>query len=458
MLYSRLRQLDQRGETIQVGLIAAGTFGTQIVAQMSHATGMRMAAVADLDMIKARRAFECGGGDPAAVQTAENSAQIDAAIAAGRPAVTTSAAALMASRVDVVIEATGNVEVGADHARSAIAQGKHVVMVTVEADVVVGNHLRALADRAGVLYSAAYGDEPALAFELWDWARALGFRVVAAGKGTRYRTAFRKCNPDDVAGTYGFTGSDYNAQMFGSFLDGTKHNIEMTALANMTGLVPDVRGMHFPAADYRDIPDTLCTRGQGGVLGQEGVVEAVSSIDESEVEVERGLRGGLYCVVDGQVPFIVESLGSYGPIIGQYIGARSGYTMIWRPQHWCGHEMPITVARMVLHGETCGTPVGQYADVIASAKKPLVAGTVLDGEGGYCVYGMIEKASVVRCEGLVPLGLTQGAVLLRDVAEDEAIRYEDVELRQTPVLELRRLQDAAEEVSASEPPPMETET
>ena len=443
MLYRRLRRLDESGDTIQVGLIAAGTFGTQIVAQMTHAAGMRMAVVADLDTDKAVRAYERGGFDESAVGRVDTPAQIDAAIASGQPVVTSSAGALMESGVDVVIEATGNVEAGAGHARQAIGQSKHVVMVTVEADVVVGNYLRQLADKAGVLYSAAYGDEPSLAFELWDWAKALGFRVVAAGKGTRYRTAFRKCNPDDVASTYGFTGTDYNAQMFGSFLDGTKHNIEMAALANMTAMVPDIRGMHFASADFRDIPDTLCHQDRGGVLQREGVVEAVSSIDEEEVEVERGIRGGIYCVVDGQVPYITESLGSYGEIIGQHIGKRSGYTMIWRPQHWCGHEMPITVARMILHGETSGTPVGHFADVIASAKKPLTAGTVLDGEGGYCVYGMIERASVARQENLVPLGLTLGAVLTRDLTEDEAVKYEDVELPDSTALELRRLQDAA---------------
>ena len=258
-------------------------------------------------------------------------------------------------------------------------------MVTVEADVVVGVQLKRLADDAGVLYGAAYGDEPALAFELWDWARTLGFRVVAAGKSTRFKTAFRKATPDDVPRMYGFTGDDYNAQMFGSFLDGTKHAIEMAALANMTGLVPDIRGMHFPAADLREIPDILCHRDKGGILQREGIVEAVSSVDSDDNEVERSLRGGLYCVVDGPTPFTIESLGSYGEIIGMVIGRRSGYAMIYRPQHWVGHEMPVSVARMMLNGETCGSPIGQFAEVVAAAKKPLPAGTVLDGEGGYCV-------------------------------------------------------------------------
>ncbi len=449
MLYHRLRELEDRGETIQVGLIAAGTFGTQIAAQLAHATGMRLAAIAELDTEKALRAYDHGGAASDQVVMAESPEDIDAAITSGRPAVTMSARAMMESAVDVVIEATGNVRAGASHARYAIEQRKHTVMVTVEADVVVGYQLKRLADDAGVLYGAAYGDEPAVAFELWDWARTLGFRVIAAGKGTRFKTAFRKATPDDVAKMYGFTGQDYNAQMFGSFLDGTKNATEMAALANMTGLVPDIRGMHFPTSDLRDIPDILARQDKGGILGQEGVVEAVSSIDSNEVPVERDLRGGLYCVVDGQTPFIVESLSSYGEILGMIIGQRSGYAMIYRPQHWIGHEMPVSVARMILNGQTCGTPIGQFAEVVAVAKKTIPAGTVLDGEGGYFVYGLLEKAAVAREEKLLPIGLSQGAIVTREISEDDMVTFDDVEVPDSELLELRRLQDSVVSVEAT---------
>ena len=442
MLYQRLREREERGEPIQVGLIAAGTFGTQIASQMAAAPGMRLAVIAELDPDKGVRAFRIGGAGDGEVIEADTPDAVDAAIASGRFAVTREARVLVESGVDVVIEATGSVEAGAGHARDAIAAGKHVVMVTVEADVVAGWQLKRLADEAGVLYSAAYGDEPAVALGLWDWARALGFRVVAAGKGTRFRTAFRKANPDDVPRLYGFTGDDYNAQMFGSFLDGTKHAIEMACLANMSGLVPDVRGMHFPCSDLRDIPDVVCHRDRGGVLSQEGVVEAVSSIDENEAAVERSLRGGLYCVVDGPTGFAAESLGSYGEIIGMIIGRRSSYAMIYRPQHWIGHEMPISVATIMLDNQTCGSPIGWHAEVVSAAKKPLKAGTTLDGEGGFCIYGLLEKASVAGAENLLPVGLSRGAVLRRDVAEDELITRDDVELAESPALELRRQQEA----------------
>ena len=441
MFYQRLREREEGSNPIQVGLIAAGTFGTQISAQMAAATGMRLAAIAELKPQKALRAYNLSGIKPDQIENAETTAAIDEAMAAGRYAITRSTQALIESRVDVVIEATGSVEAGAGHARAAIAGGKHVVMVTVEADVVVGYQLNKLAKEAGVLYSAAYGDEPSIALSLWDWARSLGFRVVAAGKGTRFNTSFRKANPDDVPKMYGFTGEDYNAQMFGSFLDGTKHAIEMACLANMSGLVPDVRGMHFPCADLRDIPDTMCLRNKGGILRQEGVVEAISSIDDRELDVERSLRGGLYCVVDGPSDFTTKSLGSYGEIIGMITGKRSNYSMIYRPQHWIGHEMPITVAAIMLDGETCGRPIGQYAEVVSAAKKPLSAGTTLDGEGGFCLYGLLEKAAIAREENLLPVGLSRGAVLTRNVPEDGMITYSDVELAESPALELRRMQD-----------------
>ena len=442
MIYHQLSELDEKGTPIQVGLIAAGTFGTQIVSQMCQMKGMRIAAVAELDLSKAVRAYQRGGLCREEITTVETPEDLDKAIEAGRPAVTSDVQVLMESSIDVVVEATGIVQAGVRHGLEAIRHRKHLVMVTVEADVVVGKELRKLADDAGVLYSAAYGDEPALALELWDWASALGFRVVAAGKGTRFKTSFRKANPDDVARLYGFTGQDYNARMFGSFLDGTKHSIEMCALSNMSGLVPDIRGMHFPNLDLREIPEKLCRKDKGGILNREGVVEVVSSIDSNDRSVERHLRGGLYAVIDGPVPTLVESLKSYGEICGMITGPRSHYALVYRPQHFIGHEMPITVARMMLDGKTCGSPMEQVSDVVAVAKKPLRPSDILDGEGGYTVYGLLEEASLAREENLVPMGLTEGARVLCEISEDGMITYDNVEIPESAAFELRQTQDS----------------
>jgi predicted homoserine dehydrogenase-like protein len=444
MLYERLVQLEKDDKPIKIGIIGAGTFGTQIISQTCHIKGLRISAVADLKPERATRAFQLGGIATERVLSVESATDVNNAIDRSQPAVTTSADELITSKVDLVIEATGNVETGAKNAYRAIINKKHLLMVTVEADVLVGYLLRRLADNAGVIYSSAYGDEPALARELCDWAQALGFRVIAAGKGTRFTQEFRKANPDDVPRLYGFTGEDYNAHMFCSFLDGTKHSIEMAALSNMTGLVPDIRGMHFPTLDLREIPDKLCLKSKGGILEREGVVEAISSMYPDGKYVERSIRGGLYAVVEGMTPFPVESLASYGEIIGMIIGEKSKHAMIYRPQHFVGHEVPIGIARMMLYGESCGAPIGHVSEVVAAAKQNLKPGTVLDGEGGYTAYGLIENADKARAENLLPIGLTQGAEVIHDVSEGDMITYDHVKLPESFALNLRRLQDSLE--------------
>ena len=428
MSFHELQKREEAGEHIQVAVIGAGTFGTQIIAQTGRMPGVRVAAVAELNAERAREALRLGGADSSSIREVDHASGVNDGIRSGTPVITASLEALTGSDIDVIIEATGNVDAGTRHAYQAIEARKHVVMVTVEADVVIGHLLKKKADEAGVLYSMAYGDEPALAYELWDWARSLGFRVVAAGKGTRFLASFRKYNPDDVPGKYGFAGEDYNAQMFGSFLDGTKHAIEMTALSNATGLAPDVRGMHFASPDLREVPDVLCSKEKGGILNHEGVVEAISAIGPGEAAVERNLRGGLYAVIDSPQGFSVDSLASYGEIIGMIVGRKSNYAMIYRPQHFIGHEMPLTVARIMINGQTCGAPVTKTADVVAGAKKPLRKGDILDGEGGYMVYGLIEKSSVAQRENLVPMGLTQGAEVLEDIPEDGMITYDNVKV------------------------------
>lgn len=428
-MYSHhLQDLESKGQPIRIGVIGAGTFGTQLIAQSCRMLGMRVCVVAELNLERAREALRQGGVPLETIKEVHTPGEVNDAIRADQSVLTTEVDALLHSHIDVVVEATGSVEAGTAHAYHAIAAGKHVVMVTVEADVVVGHILKRRADEAGVMYSMAYGDEPALAFELWDWAQALGFRVIAAGKGTRFLPSFRKYNPDDVPSKYGFTGEDFNAQMFGSFLDGTKHAIEMTALANATGLVPDVRGMHFPSADLRELPDVLCAKEKGGILDQEGVVEAVSAIRPDETEVERHLRGGLYAVIDAPTSFAIDSLAAYGEIIGMVIGKRSRYAMIYRPQHFIGHEMPLSVVRMMTLGESCGTPQTKSAEVVAAAKRPLTPGTTLDGEGGYTAYGMIERATVAKDERLVPMGLTQDARVVQEIPEDGMITFDNVQL------------------------------
>jgi predicted homoserine dehydrogenase-like protein len=261
--------------------------------------------------------------------------------------------------------------------------------------------------------------------------------VIAAGKGTRFIPAFRKANPDDVPRLYGFSGKDYNAQVFCSFLDGTKHAIEMAALANSAGLSVDKRGMHFQPIDVRELPNVLCHKRHGGILESEGVVEAISAMRSDETWVEKHLRGGIYAVLEAPDNQAAESLATYGEIIGMAIGRQSRYVVIYRPQHFVGHEVPIGIARMLLFNEPVGAPVGHTCEVIAAAKKPLAVGTKLDGEGGYCVYGMVERADIARESKLVPIGLTGGAEVIQEIPEDGLITFDNVRVRDSLALRLR---------------------
>jgi predicted homoserine dehydrogenase-like protein len=442
MLYERLLKREASGTPIRVGIIGAGTFGTQITAQLCKMQGIRASVVAELSLERAVGAFQTGGVEKEQIQVCETTAALNHAIREDQPAVTTSTDQLFDSQVEVIVEATGIPELAVHHACRIIDAQKHIVMVSVEADILVGHSLRKQAEDNGVMYSMAYGDEPALALELVDWAQTLGFRVVAAGKGTRFKPDFRKANPDDVARLYGFTGEDYNPKMFGSFLDGTKHSIEMAALSNASGLIPDQRGMHFPALELSELPDVFCSKQHGGILNQEGVVDVVSSIHPDDRPVQNNLRGGLFAVIASDDDYHISSLASYGEITGMFTSHDNKRAVIYRPQHFVGHEMPITIARMMLLNETSGKPMEQISDVIAVAKKTLKPGMLLDGEGGYTVYGLIEQTVLATKEQLVPIGLTGNAEVIHEIKEDEPVRFQNVKLQDSLALQLRNKQNS----------------
>lgn len=441
MLYERLLKREASGSPIRVGIIGAGTFGTQITAQLCKMQGIRASVVAELSLERAVGAFQTGGMKKEQIQFCETTAALNHAIRKDQPAVTTSTDQLFDSQVEVIVEATGIPELAVQHACKTIEAQKHIVMVSVEADILVGNSLRKQAEDNGVMYSMAYGDEPALALELVDWAQTLGFRVVAAGKGTRFKPDFRKANPDDVARLYGFTGEDYNSKMFGSFLDGTKHSIEMAALSNASGLIPDQRGMHFPALELSELPDAFCSKHHGGILNQEGVVDVVSSIHPDDRPVRNNLRGGLFAVIASDDDYLIPSLASYGEITGMFTSRDNRRAVIYRPQHFVGHEMPITIARMMLLNETSGKPIKQISDVVAIAKKTLKPGMLLDGEGGYTVYGVIEQTVVAAKEQLVPIGLTGNAEVIHEIKEDEPVRFQNIKLQDSLALQIRTKQN-----------------
>jgi predicted homoserine dehydrogenase-like protein len=329
--------------------------------------------------------------------------------------------------MDVVVEATGNPAVGIRHARAAIAAGKHVVMVNVEADVLAGPLLAEEARKAGVVYSLAYGDQPALICEMVDWARAAGFDVVAAGKGTKYLPAYHASTPDTVWRHYGLSAEDaraggLNPQMFNSFLDGTKSAIEMAAVANATGLRPAPDGLAFPPCGVDDLPRLLRPREAGGELHHSGQVEVVSSLERNGRPVFRDLRWGVYVTFRAGSDYVERCFREYGLLTDD----TGEYTAMYKPYHLIGLELGISVASVGLRREPTGVPRAWHGDVVATAKRDLREGETLDGEGGFTVFGKLMPAAASVTLGGLPLGLAHRVKLVRPVASGQAVKWTDV--------------------------------
>jgi predicted homoserine dehydrogenase-like protein len=423
-LYDKLLAREQAGRPIAAGLVGAGQMGTGLVSQVACMRGMRVAAVADIALDRARHALTAAGVPEGEIVAAESAADADAALAAGRRVITRSADLLPTlAGLEAIIEATGVPNLGARIAFSAILGRKHVVLLNVETDVTVGPLLKRMADLAGVVYTGAAGDEPAATLELYQFAQALGLQVLCAGKG-KNNPLDRSATPDSLAAEARAKGAA--AKMLCSFVDGTKTMVEMAALANATGLPPSRRGLHGPATSVDQLPRVFAPRAQGGILDETGVVDyAVGNV-----------APGVFVVFTSALPVVVDEL--------RYLKMGDGPNWaLYRPYHLTSIETPLSVARAVLDGEATIAPThGMVAEVITVAKRDLRAGEAIDGIGGFTVYGLIERAAVARDERLLPLGLAQGATLRRDVELGQPLTYDDVVLDETQtVVQLRRLQD-----------------
>jgi len=294
-LYRMLQARAAEGRPLRVGLIGAGKFGAMYLAQAPHTPGIHIVGIADLAPDRAKASLTRVGW----THERFGAHSFASARTSGATFVTDDASALIeAPEIEIVVDATGNPAAGIRHALACCAHGKHIVMVNVEADALAGPLLARRAREAGIVYSLAYGDQPALICEMVDWCRAAGFEVVAAGKGTKYLPEYHVSTPDTVWPLYGFSAEtvaagDFNARMFNSFLDGTKSAIEMTAVANATGLTPAPHGLTFPPCGVDDLPRVLRPRPEGGHLHHAGQVEVISSVDRDGRPVFRDLRWGV---------------------------------------------------------------------------------------------------------------------------------------------------------------------
>jgi len=351
--------------------------------------------------------------------------------------------------IEVIVEATGDPKTGIRLATNAINNGKHIVMVNVEADALAGPLLARRAREAGVVYSLAWGDQPALVCEHVDWARACGFKIVAAGKGTRYHPTYHQSTPDtvwDILSRYMRIKEEdrgsINPKMFNSFVDGTKSGIEMTAICNATGLQSQSEGLSFPPASRFEISDICKPRSEGGVLEKSGVTEVTSSVYRDGSDVPHNLVMGTYVVFEA-----AEDNDYSRRCFVEYsmLQDKSGrYAALYRPIHMIGLELGLSVASAALRKEATGAPICFNSDVVATAKRALRAGEVLDGEGGFCVWGKQTPADASLDQGYLPLGIAHDVKLKRDIAEGDRLKWSDVEVDDSDLaVKTRREMEAA---------------
>ena len=423
-LYSKLQQRHAEGRPVRIGLIGAGKFGSMYLAQIPRTPGVHLVGVADLSPEAACRNLERVGWDPQRVQAAS----LDAAVKGGTTHVGDDWQALVSHpAIDVIVECTGHPIAAVDHCLGAFAHGKHVVNVTVEADAFCGPLLARKAAQAGVVYSMAFGDQPALICDLVDWARTCGFPVVAAGRGHKWLPHFCESTPDTVWGHYGLTPEQadrggLNPKMFNSFLDGSKPSIECTAVSNATGLSVPSTGLLYPPASVEDIPFVTRPKSEGGVLEHKGMVEVISSLETDGRVIPYDIRMGVWVTVEAETDYIKHCFEEYNA----HTDPSGRYFTLYKRWHLIGLEVGVSVASVALRGEPTGVPTAWNADVVATAKRDLKPGDMLDGEGGFTVWGKLQPAKSSMAMGGLPLGLAHNVRVLRPVSKGQCLCWADV--------------------------------
>jgi len=416
---------EAAGNPVKIGLVGAGQMGTDVVAQVRMMKGIEVVIAADIDIERARNAFRIGLSETNLVE-AGTPREADEAVAEGKKVVTEDYRVVTdMERIDIMLEATGVPEMGARAALRAARNGHRLAMMNVETDITVGPILNRYAKKKGVLYALAAGDEPAACKELYDFADALGFTIVVVGKG-KNNPLDRHAKPTDECWAKEAARRGVSASMLIEFVDGSKTMVEMAAVSNATGLVPDVRGMHGPTTSTDELHKTFALKEHGGILSRTGVVD---------YGVGR-IAPGVFVIVTTPHPRLRDAL------VLRDMGNGPYYALL-RPYHLCSIEVPLTCAMLVIRKKSNMAPLERLvSEVFAVAKRDLRQGDVLDGIGGCTFYGLIDRYEIAQKERLLPIGLAKGAVIVRSVPKDRPITLDDVQLHEPSIiLSLRRLQD-----------------
>jgi predicted homoserine dehydrogenase-like protein len=423
-LHRKLQELAANHQSIKVGLIGAGKFGSMYLSQIPNTPGVHLVGIADLSPSSAKKNLSRVGWK----DEQSNAPSLDQAIKTGQTHISENWEALVSHpAIDVIVECTGHPIAAVDHCLLAFKNGKHVVNVTVEADAFCGPLLAQKALEAGVVYSLAFGDQPALICDLVDWARTCGFPVVAAGRGHKWLPHFSESTPETVWGNYGLTPEQaerggLNPKMFNSFLDGSKPSIESTAVANATGLEVPSNGLLYPPASVEDIPYVTRPISEGGVLEKKGMVEVISSLEANGRKIPYDIRMGVWVTVEAETDYIKNCFEEYNA----HTDPSGRYFTLYKRWHLIGLEVGMSVASVALRKEATGVAHCWNADVVATAKRDLKPGEILDGEGGYTVWGKLLPAQKSVAMGGLPLGLAHDIKVIRPVKKGQSLSWDDV--------------------------------
>ena len=424
-LFSKLQDLKN---PIRVAFIGCGKFVSMFLAQYNQLDKIIIDTIVELDTDRAKKNCAKSGLTKETIDKINFSNNLDSAFN---------------REIEIFIEATGNPIIGTVHAIKIIENKKNVIMVNVEADVLCGKYLSDLALKNNVVCSMAYGDQPSLILEQIEWAKLNGFEVVCAGKGTKYHPTFEYSTPDTVWGHYGLTKeraeneSGMNPKMFNSFLCGDKSAIEMCAVSNAADLKCPNNGLTFPPIGVYDIAKKLIPKSEGGLIDHSGQVEVISSIDLDKKDIPNDLRWGVYIVIKAQNDYVKNCFKDYGMVTD----SSGSYSAIWRPYHYIGLELAQSIYSISLDNKATGHTKNYNAEVASIAKKDLKVGEKLDGEGGYCARGRLISSSNSKKNKNLPLGLTDNAIMKKEVLKDEFISIDDVELNlQKEIIEAREYQ------------------
>jgi homoserine dehydrogenase len=408
-------KLENRKEPIRIAFIGCGKFVSMFLAQYNHLDKIQIDSIVDLNIDRAKKNCINSGIKPSSIDEINFRNSLDD---------------ILDRNIEIFIEATGNPIVGTVHAVKIIKNKKNLILVNVEADITCGKYLSDLAKENNVICSMAYGDQPSLILEQIEWARLNGFSVVCAGKGTKYHPTFEYSTPDTVWDYYGLTKeraeieSGMNPKMFNSFLCGDKSAIEMCAVSNAANLKCPENGLTFPPIGVYDIAKKMIPKSDGGLLDFEGQVEVISSIDFDKKDIANDLRWGVYIVIKAQNEYVKNCFKDYGMVTD----TSGNYSAIWRPYHYIGLELAQSIYSIALDNRATGFTKQYNADVASYAKTDLKKGDKLDGEGGFCARGRLVTSEKSKREKILPLGLTDNAILVRDINKDDIIKLDDVDL------------------------------